>query len=1493
MANPIQLSDLFNITPQDAEALLGITNAIKGLSGSYKQFAKNLDGDGQKVAGALAALTTQTAALKAQMGNINVASDQERAGYAALSASLGQLFQDQQRLLAAEKGIASTRKATTESTRVLTSELRLQQQALKDAFAAGNTEGIRKAAAEILLLKANSEDLNRALRGANSIYTAAAGSYRAMENEARLLGTQLKALEAGVGSNVDEVQQLKARLADVNAALIKFGRDVNDGHANVGRYAESIMEAVGSLTKQRAALLASATALRTQAQATDLSTGEQQHLQTELAQTEAELLKVNGQLSQYGVHVQQGSGATSLLSAGAGELAQTLLGAYAGIQGVTTAVQQAFEANVTYSRELAEVRKTTGLTADEAEHLAESLKLLDTPTSLSGLLKIASVGGQLGITKDNLLDFTKAIDTAVQALGNDFTGGADEIATTLGRLSSVFSKELGPDQAKNILAVGSAINQIAADGSSDAPFLADVALRVGAISTATGVGLKNVLAYAAVLQEQGYSAEASGTALNRLFSTLTTRSKEAYAIAKIANPALTLKEFRDLINNDFPKAIDIFFKGLTAGGQSTTALSRELATLKLQSGEAKSVIVTLAQNTELFAERQKTANDQLRDATSLAAEAAINTDTLAGSYDKLKNNLSAFFTTGRVATFFKGIIDFAKDGIFYQEKLTQSLAQTTQKTVGVGVASQQAAAGTQALLATYTSLSGKSTLSATEQQRLATTVLALKDRLGESAVTINQQTGAFELNTAAVQKAITASNELATAQATTLARQLQGLNEQRKQTQELEAALSQSADTRSKQVVDIASPDQLARIQRYLSLVKEGSYLAAAGLPVQVTKEQVEQVKGLQAETEKLSAAGLKLQKIDGDRAILLAGLKKLHLDEAGALALIGDATTKNTKKTDDDVEADKKKKQSTADVAKEEFELQKQRLQARVADLDRQADNPANSEALRTAALAKGVQVRQQLAELERDEQIREVTKTNKDKIDGDQATAVARVRLTEAYQEALQKTTRDSDTKLVALRNMLLNQLGELDKVSLESEITAAEKVRDNVNKSYDERQKAARETAHAQIELAALVRDTEVRNALGALDKIELANKKYEDARAKASVSVKVYDSSKAIDEQDATYARLLLATEDLHGKQLTSEKTYLREVRDLENQREAEAIAALEAEYGETADVLRRKAALRKKLNGEELKDEDEKEQKRAQIIQAAVEKVQAISGAYFDFQSAKLQAAEANEQTSYDNSIKAAGDNVQLKAKIEADHAKKVAAIKRKEAENDRNSALFTIAINTALAVSKSLADFGLPIAIPFMLADVVVGGLQAAAVLAKPIPQYFKGRQDGPAEFANLAERGPELVGRPGSYRLLTTPTVGYLNQGDRVIPAAETQQLLQQHSLVAGQLLPQPAVPQLGVAGRLQFQREQADMERSATRLMQGNQQQAVAQRAAQRADNQALLQKLDRVEQAVKKQEYYRLSEQDDLVRRQHRDQGWRDVIAKRYRGGRPAAN
>lgn len=88
---------------------------------------------------------------------------------------------------------------------------------------------------------------------------------------------------------------------------------------------------------------------------------------------------------------------------------------------------------------MADVQKSAGLTGGEVGELRD--KILDlsatTSTKTFDLIGIAKIGGQIGVVKSEILDFTGAIDKVSTALGDEFTGGAEEVSSKLGTLRNL------------------------------------------------------------------------------------------------------------------------------------------------------------------------------------------------------------------------------------------------------------------------------------------------------------------------------------------------------------------------------------------------------------------------------------------------------------------------------------------------------------------------------------------------------------------------------------------------------------------------------------------------------------------------------------------------------------------------------------------------------------------------------------------------------------------------------------------------------------------------------------------------------------------------------------------------------------------------------------------------------------------------------------------------------------------------------------------------
>jgi hypothetical protein len=134
--------------------------------------------------------------------------------------------------------------------------------------------------------------------------------------------------------------------------------------------------------------------------------------------------------------------------------------------------------------------------------------------------------------------------------------------------------------------------------------------------------------------------------------------------------------------------------------------------------------------------------------------------------------------------------------------------------------------------------------------------------------------------------------------------------------------------------------------------------------------------------------------------------------------------------------------------------------------------------------------------------------------------------------------------------------------------------------------------------------------------------------------------------------------------------------------------------------------------------ERQREADQREQKGLDIKKKAAQAAYNFTTSLFDRQLSNL-----DEQ--YKKDIAAAGDNAAAKAKIDEDYAKKKSAIARKAAIAEKAGALFSIAIDTAKGVAKATSEGLLGWwQIPLIIA---AGVLQAATVVAKPIPEYSHG----------------------------------------------------------------------------------------------------------------------------------------------------------------------
>jgi hypothetical protein len=309
-----------------------------------------------------------------------------------------------------------------------------------------------------------------------------------------------------------------------------------------------------------------------------------------------------------------------------------------GVEAVVGSLKQlgseSIDAAVKGSDSIADMEKSLNLTTAEAKALREQLENIDTRTSEENLEGIAVAAGQLGIAKDQAVEFTKSVDQAVVALGDEFAGGVEDVTKSLGGLQKLFKETADVSPADAITKIGSAVNALGAEGQASGPVIADFTARIGQLGD-LAPQITETLGLGAAMQELGLSAEISAGGISNV---LLTAGKETAGFAKQLN--LTEKEFKNLLNSD-PNAVILRLADSLKGASNTQIIST-LNGLKITSQEATKVVSLLANQTDFVRQKQALASAEYAKGTSLLDEFAKKNNNAAAEVEKSEKSFAQY-----------------------------------------------------------------------------------------------------------------------------------------------------------------------------------------------------------------------------------------------------------------------------------------------------------------------------------------------------------------------------------------------------------------------------------------------------------------------------------------------------------------------------------------------------------------------------------------------------------------------------------------------------------------------------------------------------------------------------------------------------------------------------------------------------------------------------------------------------------------------------------
>ena len=344
------------------------------------------------------------------------------------------------------------------------------------------------------------------------------------------------------------------------------------------------------------------------------------------AQTE-KIRRVKAELDKVNAELRQSEGMFARMKNTVNDWGASIAAGAAAMAGLVAAGKAAVEAYAEMDQEMANVRKYTGMTAEQVDHLNEEFKKMDTRTSREALNQLAQEAGRLGKqSEEDVLGFVRAADKINVAL-DDLGEGA---TLTLSKLTNIFGDELRLGTERSLLAVGSVINELSQNSTASAPYLAEFAQRLAGVGAQAHMTIPEIMGFAAVLDSQGQKLEMSSTAVSKVIMNL---FKSPEKIAKATGMAVT--EFAETCKRSTNEGLLMLLNRLHELGGIDT-LAPVFADMGENGARASAVLSALAGNVDMVRQQQEAANVAFQEAISIDKEFTVQNTTVQAELEKKK-----------------------------------------------------------------------------------------------------------------------------------------------------------------------------------------------------------------------------------------------------------------------------------------------------------------------------------------------------------------------------------------------------------------------------------------------------------------------------------------------------------------------------------------------------------------------------------------------------------------------------------------------------------------------------------------------------------------------------------------------------------------------------------------------------------------------------------------------------------------------------------------
>lgn len=287
---------------------------------------------------------------------------------------------------------------------------------------------------------------------------------------------------------------------------------------------------------------------------------------------------------------------------------------------------------IDFESAMADVKKVVNFKdgTNEAEEFAQKLKKLsrEIPLSAAELAQIAASGGQLGIDKDKLLEFT----TTVAKMATAFDMSAEQAGDSIAKLANIYGIAV-----EKMEEVGDVINYLSDNTAAKVNDMIEALARVGGNAKQFGLDINQTSSLVNAFVSLGKQPEKAATAINALLSKLQTAEGQGKEFrAALESIGITAEEMSQKVAENGQNALLHFFEIL----EKVDRQERSQILLNLFGQEYQDDIALIVGSLEEYKKAIGFVTDKEKYNKSMQKEFNNRASTTANNLQLLKNTIA-------------------------------------------------------------------------------------------------------------------------------------------------------------------------------------------------------------------------------------------------------------------------------------------------------------------------------------------------------------------------------------------------------------------------------------------------------------------------------------------------------------------------------------------------------------------------------------------------------------------------------------------------------------------------------------------------------------------------------------------------------------------------------------------------------------------------------------------------------------------------------------